>query len=99
MSPTRQGVERSPPEVDPASTPWCPHAQRGSDYAPRVPDSPLDAHVATPQDLKERLAAERRGTRFLVYRGADTLQVIVDLAPGGEVETLVRPPTTSIVVE
>src|ERR1700759_5287311 len=37
----------------------------------RVPESPLDAHVATPQDLKDRIAAERRGTPFLVYRDGD----------------------------
>src|SRR5262249_49634610 len=37
-------------------------------YAAVVPESPLDAHVATPQDLKDRIAAERRGTPFLIYR-------------------------------
>ena len=64
-----------------------------------MPDSPLDAHVATPQDLKERIAAERRGTPFLVYRDADDLQVIVELAPGGEQLTLGRRPTNDIVLD
>ena len=55
-----------------------------------VPDSPLDAHVATPQDLKERIAAERRGTPFLVYRDMDNKQRIVDLVPTGERVTVGR---------
>jgi pSer/pThr/pTyr-binding forkhead associated (FHA) protein len=64
-----------------------------------VPESPLDAHVATPQDLKDRIAAERRGTPFLVYRDADDLQVIVELAPSGEQLTLGRRPTNDIVLD
>ena len=64
-----------------------------------VPDSPLDAHVATPQDLKERIAAERRGTPFLVYRDADNLQVIVDLVPTGERVTVGRRPTNDVVLD
>jgi hypothetical protein len=50
-----------------------------SRYTFGVPDSPLDAHVATPQDLKDRIAAERRGTPFLLYRDIDDAQVIVEL--------------------
>src|SRR4029450_10000868 len=50
--------------------------------------SPLHAHVATPQDLTHRIAAERRGTPFLVYRDADDLQVIVELAPGSDELTI-----------
>ena len=60
---------------------------------------PLDAHVATPQDLKERIAAERRGTPFLVYRDADDLQVIVDLVPAGERLTIGRRPSNDIVLD
>ena len=44
--------------------------------------SPLDAHVATPQELRERIAAERRGTPFLLYRDGDDQQAIVDLERG-----------------
>ena len=62
-------------------------------------DSPLDAHVATPQDLKDRIAAERRGTPFLVYRDADDLQVIVDLVPSGERITIGRRPSNDIVLD
>ena len=64
-----------------------------------VPDSPLDAHVATPQDLKDRIAAERRGTPFLVYRDADDLQVIVDLVPSGERITIGRRPSNDVVLD
>jgi len=64
-----------------------------------VPDSPLDAHVATPQDLKERVAAERRGTPFLVYRDADIMQVIVDLVPTGEGVTVGRRPSNDVVLD
>jgi DNA-binding NarL/FixJ family response regulator len=64
-----------------------------------VPDSPLDAHVATPQDLKERIAAERRGTPFLVYRDADDRQVIVDLVPTGERVTVGRRPSNDVVLD
>ena len=64
-----------------------------------MPDSPLDAHVATPQDLKERIAAERRGTPFLVYRDADDQQVIVDLVPTGERITIGRRPSNDVVLD
>jgi hypothetical protein len=64
-----------------------------------VPDSPLDAHVATPQDLKDRIAAERRGTPFLIYRDADDAQVIVDLVPVAERITIGRRPSNDIVLD
>ena len=64
-----------------------------------MPDSPLDAHVATPQDLKERIAAERRGTPFLVYRDADNQQKIVDLVPTGERVTVGRRPSNDVVLD
>jgi pSer/pThr/pTyr-binding forkhead associated (FHA) protein len=41
--------------------------------------SPLDAHQATPSELRDRIDAERRGTPFLVYRDGDGHQQIVDL--------------------
>jgi hypothetical protein len=42
-------------------------------------DSPLGRHQATPAELTERLAAERRGTPFLVFRDGDGAQRIVGL--------------------
>jgi len=41
---------------------------------------PFERHASTPEELRERLIAERRGTPFLVYRDADSSQVIVELA-------------------
>jgi len=64
-----------------------------------VQDSPLEAHAATPRDLQERIAAERRGSPFLVYRDADDLQVIVDLLPLGDRITIGRRPTNEIVLD
>ena len=37
-------------------------------------DSPVGLHQGTPSDLRERLAAERRGTPFVVYRDDDGVQ-------------------------
>jgi pSer/pThr/pTyr-binding forkhead associated (FHA) protein len=51
-----------------------------------VTGSPLDAHVASPEELRDRIAAERRGTPFLVYRTDADDQVLVDL--GGAVDRL-----------
>ncbi len=42
--------------------------------------SPLQPHSATPAELRERIAAERRGEPFLVYRDERTAQAIVTLA-------------------
>jgi pSer/pThr/pTyr-binding forkhead associated (FHA) protein len=42
--------------------------------------TPLGPHQSTPAELRERLAAERRGDPFLVYRGTDGGQRIVELA-------------------
>jgi pSer/pThr/pTyr-binding forkhead associated (FHA) protein len=44
-----------------------------------VTRDPLAHHVATPVELSERIAAERRGTPFLLYRDGDDRQVIVEL--------------------
>jgi pSer/pThr/pTyr-binding forkhead associated (FHA) protein len=41
--------------------------------------SPLAPHQATPAELRERLAAERGGTPFLVYRDGDGSQRILEL--------------------
>jgi hypothetical protein len=49
-----------------------------------VPGSPLQLHGATPKELVGRLAAERRGTPFLLYRDGRGRQVIVDLVDAPE---------------
>jgi pSer/pThr/pTyr-binding forkhead associated (FHA) protein len=45
-----------------------------------MPDeSPLRPHAATPEELRERIEAERRGRPFLVLRGEDGAQLLVEL--------------------
>ena len=44
--------------------------------------TPLDLHVARPEELRARIAAERRGTPFLLYRDGEDRQVIVELGEG-----------------
>src|SRR3954466_7228850 len=41
--------------------------------------SPLKAHSASPAELRERIEAERRGRPFLVFRGDEHEQRILDL--------------------
>jgi len=42
--------------------------------------SPLQAHSATPAELRERIEAERRGRPFLVFRDGDGAQRLHDLS-------------------
>jgi hypothetical protein len=44
-----------------------------------VSESPLDPHVASPRELRDRIDAERHGTPFLVYRTGDDRQMLVEL--------------------
>jgi pSer/pThr/pTyr-binding forkhead associated (FHA) protein len=64
-----------------------------------VPDSPLDAHVATPQELRERIEAERRGSPFLVYRTGADEQAILDLGAAAQRITIGRRPSNDIVLD
>jgi predicted component of type VI protein secretion system len=64
-----------------------------------VSESPLDAHAATPRELQERIAAERRAAPFLIYRDGLDEQVIVDLATAGDRLTIGRRPTNEIVLD
>jgi pSer/pThr/pTyr-binding forkhead associated (FHA) protein len=61
--------------------------------------SPLDAHAASPRDLRERIAAERRGTPFLLFRRNDDEQVIVDLDAAGERVTIGRRPSNDVALD
>jgi len=45
--------------------------------------SPLQAHTATPAELRERIEAERLGRPFLVLRDGQGAQGILELPPGG----------------
>lgn len=53
-------------------------------------DSPVGIHQASPSELRDRLAAERQGVPFLVFRDEDGEQRIVGLEPGGAPTTLGR---------
>jgi pSer/pThr/pTyr-binding forkhead associated (FHA) protein len=64
----------------------------------RVPESPLDHHVATPRELQHRIEAERRGSPFLVYRDGDDAQVLVELAAEGDRVTIGRGAANDLVL-
>jgi len=49
-----------------------------------MPESPLQAHSASPTELRERIDAERTGRPFLVLREGDGDQRIVDLDAHGD---------------
>jgi hypothetical protein len=85
--------------VDVQLTLWGERAGARRSRLSHVPDSPLEAHAASPRDLQERIAAERRGSPFLIYRDADDVQVIVDLEPLGERVTIGRRPSNGVVLD
>jgi DNA-binding CsgD family transcriptional regulator len=61
-----------------------------------VSRNPTARHTASPAELSERLAAERRGTPFLLYRDGDDRQVIVELADDRERLTIGRSPRNDV---
>ena len=56
-------------------------------------------HQATPLELRERLAAERRGVPFLVYRDGEGVQRITELADRTRNLTFGRSPDCDICLE
>jgi len=62
-----------------------------------MPTSPLDRHASTPAELRARLAAERRGSPFLVYRDGDGEQALFELH--GESVTVGRRPGNDVTLE
>src|SRR4051812_2864524 len=59
-------------------------------------DSPLALHHATPRELQERLAVERRGVAFLLYRDGEGAQHIVELGDERPRVTLGRTPERDV---
>ena len=57
---------------------------------------PLEQHAATPSELRERLAAERRGGPFLLFRDGDDRQVIVELPDDRPRLTIGRSPRNDV---
>jgi pSer/pThr/pTyr-binding forkhead associated (FHA) protein len=64
-----------------------------------VEGSPVGIHQATPAELRERIAAERQGAPFLVYRDEAGEQRIVGLVPGGAALSLGRSPECDVSLE
>ncbi len=52
--------------------------------------SPIHRHAATPEELRDRLAAERRGLPFLLYRDDTGAQRILPLSATGPALTIGR---------
>jgi pSer/pThr/pTyr-binding forkhead associated (FHA) protein len=61
-----------------------------------MPADPLGPHAATPAELRDRIAAERRGEPLLVYRDGDDRQVIVELGPDRPRLTIGRSPSSDV---
>jgi pSer/pThr/pTyr-binding forkhead associated (FHA) protein len=60
--------------------------------------SPLDSHVASASELRERIDAERAGAAFLLYRDGDDRQVIV-LLDGRDRVTIGRRPANDVALD
>lgn len=63
---------------------------------PKVDDSPLGRHSASPEELKERLLAERLGDPFIVLRTGDGRQRLHTLHRGVDRVTIGRGPGNDI---
>ncbi len=63
---------------------------------PTLDDTPLGRHAATPAELKDRLAAERAGDPFLVWRRDSGGQQLFALHPGLRRVTIGRGPANDI---
>ena len=61
-----------------------------------MPGHPLEPHAASPSELRDRLAAERRGTPFLLYRDGADRQVIVELPEDRPRLTIGRSPRNDV---
>ena len=61
-----------------------------------MPGSPIGLHTGSPQDVKSRLDADRRGCPYLVYRDAGDAQQLVPLEPSTERVTIGRAPESGI---
>ena len=59
-------------------------------------ESPFEPHLSSPEELRERIAAERRGAPFLAYRTDTSDQVLLDLGTAPDRVTIGRRPTNDI---
>jgi pSer/pThr/pTyr-binding forkhead associated (FHA) protein len=73
--------------------------EAGAGYAlAEMTDSPLEAHGATPRELRDRIEADRAGGAFLLYRDAHGGQLILPLA-GRERVTIGRRPGNDVALD
>ena len=76
-----------------------PRANGGDDDRVEQRDaSPLSVHSSSPAELGERIAVERRGAPFLVYRDADGRQRLLELADRSRL-SVGRRDTNALVLE
>jgi pSer/pThr/pTyr-binding forkhead associated (FHA) protein len=64
-----------------------------------VPGSPLDPHIASPEELRERIAFERCGAPFLVFRTGAGEQVLIDLGSAVARLTIGRRASNDVVLD
>src|SRR5687768_1107859 len=64
-----------------------------------MPESPLHPHAATPRELGERIAAERGGGAFLLYRDGAGGQVLLSLDGLGDRITIGRRPSNAVALD
>jgi pSer/pThr/pTyr-binding forkhead associated (FHA) protein len=62
----------------------------------RMAESPIGLHQSTPAELRARLAMERAGRPFVVYRDGGGHQRIVELDGAGDELTIGRRPTCNV---
>ncbi|MGI8716077.1 MAG: FHA domain-containing protein [Solirubrobacteraceae bacterium] len=66
---------------------------------PGEPRSPIAPHASTPAELQQRLAIERRGVPFLVYRDPDGHQLVRTIAPDERAVAIGRGAGASLRIE
>src|SRR3954469_4278196 len=81
------GAGSVPPPSHPGWRVWPPGGAWRLPWGPltgtpmRGSSSPLKPHAASPAELRDRIEAERRGRPFLVLRGEEGAQRILELDP------------------
>ena len=90
-------MERLPPEVEANPHLWWPAAP--FTLTDSVTDSPLHSHTSSPRELGERIAAERSGGAFLLYRDGDGAQVILPLDEVEDRITIGRRPSNEVALD
>jgi hypothetical protein len=61
-----------------------------------MPRSPVGLHQATPEELRERLRAERTGHPFLVLRDGEAIQRVLELSPERDHISIGRSPECDV---